>query len=1138
MPTSPDNLQLIFSSPVDINKRVDAALINGLASQFPIESKNYILTLENIRSEPKEYNHADQKEAILKSKSLVYPIKGHLKLIDKATGKVIDENPNFSMMDAFHITDKHTMVYKGNNYSAANQLQLNPGAYTRSKDTGELETHFNTGSGRSFSVTLDPQTFEFFVNIKSSSIPLAPLVANVFGIGPREVSQYVPPAVWDANLKLTSGKEAKIIGDLYSRLVSTSKQTVGASMEDKIVQLRASLEASELSPQTTKATLGKALSHVNSDAILLSMRNLVQVHSGERQEDNRDSLQFKRVQNLPDFVSTRFKKHELLPNIKRKILGGMDRIKNPTIRDVVVSKPYNKVMSNYIMESNLVSTPQETNPVESLENVAKVTVLGAGEGGISSPRGVPMSARDLDPSHLGIIDPSRTPESGNAGIDQRFTISAMRDNAGNLFSRVIDNAGKIHYLSVEESMNSAIGFPHQEGKKIVQAQVKGELKEIPAKDVDYWLYDTADMYTITTNLVPFLNSNHPGRLTMAGKSIPQALSLVNRESPLVQTTLKNGQTFVGAIGGLISTVAPVTGTVSNVTKTSIHIKDDVTGKIEKVPLIKNLPFNMKGFFDDEKPLVAVGDKVQKNQPIVDNNYTQNGDLALGKNLEVAYMPYKGYNHEDGLVISQSCADGLSSHHAYKVDYDVQDISVMKKSLIGRYFAGRYTKEQLENLDDKGFAKVGAIMHHGDPVYVVLEKREATPEERMLGKLHKSLVTPYRPAEEIWTHEENGEVVDAHTEGKAIRLLLRSIKPLEIGDKLTGLHGNKGIVSKILGDHEMPYNKETGKPVDILLNPASVTSRVNLGQLMETAAAKIAKKEGKPYMIHNFSKASNVSELKAELDRKGISDTEMLVDPKTNKDIGKILTGPQYFLKLYKTTDQNWSARNTGTYDNTGQPSKGGEEGSKSVGYMEMLGLLGSNARKNLKEIATLKSENNSEYWRKFMLGQPLPKPRTTFATEKFFQYLTGAGIKTQIKDGNITASPLTDADIIGMSKGRILEPEMLNAKNLEPEKGGLFDPATTGGVRGTRWTHYELAEALPNPVFERPIKSLLGLKTSEYNGLVQGSLGVKNLGNGSFALHDASTGNHIKTIAVNSSNISTEKDGPDELEELDHGFDN
>jgi hypothetical protein len=346
-----------------------------------------------------------------------------------------------------------------------------------------------------------------------------------------------------------------------------------------------------------------------------------------------------------------------------------------------------------------------------------------------------------------------------------------------------------------------------------------------------------------------------------------------------------------------------------------------------------------------------------------------------------------------------------------------------------------------------------------------------------------------------------------------------VKQLEIGDKLTGLHGNKGIVSLILPDSKMPYNKATGKPVDILLNPASVTSRVNLGQLMETAAAKIAQHTGKPYLLHNFSKGSNVVELKNELEKLGLQDSEDIVDPNTNKTLGKVLTGPQYFIKLYKTSDQNWSARNTGGYDANKQPSKGGEEGSKSVGYMEMLGLMGSNARKNLKEISTIKSESNQEYWEKFLQGQPLPKPKTTFVSQKFLNYLTASGIKTTIKDGNISAAPLTNEDILAISNGQLKNPSLLNAKDLAPDKGGLFDPAITGGIEGEKWSHYKLAEPIANPLMERPIKSVLGLSTKDFDDIAYGRVGVVKDGD-TFHLHDIDTGKKLKTVKVNSTLIT------------------
>jgi DNA-directed RNA polymerase subunit beta len=1117
MPTDPSKLTRIFSSPKEINDRVDEVLINGLKSQFPIEGRNFKLEVSNLRAEPKLFSHEDEKKAILESRSLTYPIKAHIKLVDKITGKVVDENPEFTLMDSFYLTNKHTILYKGNNYNVANQLQLLPGVYTRIDNVGGLETHFNTGSGRSFKVELDPRTNLFTITPDgtSSKIPIAPLLIHVFKVNDDIVSKYIPLQVWKDNVTATMGKDDRFISDIYRKMVSTSKQDSSASMNKMCIQIEDAMLNSKLSEKTTSITLGKGFPGVSGETLLLAMKNLVKVHTGERREDNRDSLQFKRVQNLPDFLITRFaKEHQVVKQIKTKIARELDRIdtESPSLKGSLVPKPFNKFLSGYLMDSHLVATPQETNPIESIENVAKVTVLGPGEGGISSPRGVPVGARDIDPSHLGIIDPSRTPESSHAGIDQRFTITARRDNIGNLYARVLDDKGKICFLSVQEMMNHTIGFPSQKRSGMVQAQIKGELGTCNASEVDYWLADVSDMYTITTNLVPFLNSNHPGRLTMAGKAIPQALSLVNREEPLVQTTDKNGLSFVKMLGKVTGTVTPVDGVVEKVSNTSVTIKDPNNKKIV-VKAIKNLPFNMKGFHDDETPLVKEGDSITRGDLLFDNNYSKNGVLAIGKNLNVAYIPWKGYNHEDGLVISKRISDQLSSHHAYKVDYEINNDSVLKKSLIMRYFPGKLTREQLNKLDDRGFAKVGEIVSKGDPIFAVLEHREPTPEDKMLGRLHKSLINPYKLVVEEWLHDENGKVVDANTDTKQVRFILRSVKLLEIGDKLTGLHGNKGIVSLILPDGKMPYNKETGEPYDILLNPASVTSRVNLGQLMETIAAKIAKKTGKPYLIHNFSKDSNVQNLKKELEDLGISDTDEIVDPDTNKTLGKVLAGPQYFIKLYKTSDQNWSARNTGGYDANFQPIKGGEEGSKSIGYMEMLGLLGSNARKNLKEIATIKSESNQEYWDLFLQGQPLPKPKTTFVTNKFFNYLTGAGIKTVTKDGKIRAMPLTDRDIINISHGRLKNPLMLNSKNLGPDKGGLFDPSITGGIEGKKWSHYTLAEPIPNPLMERPIKTILGLSTKDYEDIVYGRVGVKKEKK-DYLLYDTDTGEKIRTLST------------------------
>lgn len=1111
-------LSNIFTSPYEINDKADQALVNSMEKSFPIENKHYILSISNVKAHKKPYTQHDEKDAILQSKSLTYPIKGDLTLTSKLTGKVVDHVKDFPLLDSFHITGKHSLVYKGNNYVVSNQLVLSPGIYTRTKEnTGELEAHFNTGKGASFRIVLDPRLKVFFLETMNTHTPVGPLLTHVFNVNKTEALKYMPEDVWDANQAFTAGKDEKILKSLYTRMVYTKDPT--SDITKMATELRKSLEASTLSEETTKVTLGKSFSGINKEVILLTLRNLIQTHTKEREEDNRDSLQFKRVQNLPDFLRTRFaKEHETVRRVKNKLTFGLEKIdqNNPKIKDAVPSKPYNKVYSAYIQQSSLISTPQETNPIESVENIAKVTVLGPAEGGISEERGVPMAARNIDPSHLGIIDPSRTPESSHAGIDQRFTMNAKRDNEGRLYAAVLNaKTGKKENLSVTDMMSHVIGFPDQmkSTSKMVEVQDHGEMRRVPREKVEYWVDGPTSIYTVTTNLVPFMNSNHPGRLTMAGKAIPQALSLVEREAPLVQTLNEKGRPFVESLGKVISTVSPVDGVVTKATTQEIAIRDDA-GELHKVRAIKNLPFNMKGFQDDETPLVKVGDRVKKFQVIFDNNYTKGGNLALGRTLTTSYMPYHGYNHEDGIVISESAARGLASHHAYKVDYEVTADIIARKSLLKRYFPGKFTPEQLAKLDDQGYVKVGEILNYGDPVYAVLERREPSPEDRILGNLHKSLINPYRLVLEPWSHEENGEVVDAHTDSKSVRILLRSIKHIEVGDKLTGLHGNKGVVSLVQPDHLMPTIKDTGKAVDLVINPASVTSRINLGQLMETAAGKIAQKTGTPYLVKNFEHGNNIEGLQAKLKEHGLKDTEHLINPATGHSYGEVFTGPSYILKLYKTSDSGYSARNVGGYDNTLQPTKGGEEGSKAVGWMEMLGLLGSDARHNLKEMTTLKAEQNDDYWSKFIRGEPLPKPKTTFATQKFFDYLRGSGINVKVKGGNITAAPLTDHDILHMSNGEIKEPSMLNAKNLEPEDGGMFDQVITGGVKGDKWSHFKLAEPIVNPIFENPVKSMLGLSSREYEDIVSGRHGVVDMGGGVFKIVETGTNKDIGTIKI------------------------
>lgn len=599
MPKTASELIPIYSSPDEISGRTDDAMIEGLKKTFPIEDRNYRLEVSDVRVDKKHYDHADEKEAILKNKSLTYPVKGTLTMIDKKTGEIVDTAKNFNLADTYSLTGKHTIIYRGNNYNVSNLILRKPGAYIHARDNGEIESEFNTGSNSGFSIILDPQSYIFRMRpgtSKSAGVPIVPVLVKCFNLTKAQLQKHLPEDVCNANFALQL--DAKTMNSLYTKMVNKSKQNREATTDQKAEQLKEALETSTLDVDTTETTLGKSFSHVNLEAMLRAMENLFATHRGDRKEDNRDSLQFKKVQNLPDFIGSHFDKGNVrvtgtVKNMERSL--GRVNPKDPKslkIRSVIGAKPFNKVFTSFLIESSLSSTPTETNPIESMENVGKATIIGQGYGGIASARGVPNEARNIDPSHLGILDPSRTPESEMAGIDLRFTMTSRRDRNGNMYARAKDKTGKLVYLSAKEMMDSVIGFEGDKGNE-VHAQVGGSFKKVQRNTVDYWIPAGSDMYTITTNLVPFLNSNHPGRLTMAGKAIPQSLSLKEREEPLVQTLDHNGKPYVDSLAGVFTSKSPVDGTVVDAEPRKLRIRDN-DGKMHTVKMVENLPFNMKG----------------------------------------------------------------------------------------------------------------------------------------------------------------------------------------------------------------------------------------------------------------------------------------------------------------------------------------------------------------------------------------------------------------------------------------------------------------------------------------------------------------------------------------------------------------
>jgi DNA-directed RNA polymerase beta subunit len=504
----------------------------------------------------------------------------------------------------------------------------------------------------------------------------------------------------------------------------------------------------------------------------------------------------------------------------------------------------------------------------------------------------------------------------------------------------------------------------------------------------------------------------------------------------------------------------------------------------KVPYETNFPFPSKTYLHHDIQ-VKPGQTVQAGQRLGDSNYTRNGTLALGKNLLVGYMPYHGMNSNDAVVISEGCAGKLTSEHMYRETYPLSSQIELSAEKHKVYYGNKVTPQQYAKLDSTGVVKVGAKVDSKDPLILGLTKTQIQGVDLMLGRISKSLTKPYREVNLNWEHGSQGTVVEVFRNASQISILVKTQERMNVGDKLAGRYGNKGVVAKIIPDHEM-IQDEKGRPLDLILTSASVISRINPAQIIETAVGKVVEKTGKPILYDNAENKNAVLWAKNLLKEHGIKDKEHVYDPIQKRKIlggdGKgVLVGRQFIYKLFKSTDTNFSGHGVGPYDVNEQPLKtGGEESAKGIGKMEFDSLIAHGARNLLQESATVRGTKSDEFWRAVQLGAPLPAPKPSFAFNKFTAMLEGSGIRVDKRGSKFKLLPMTDKGVLEKSRGAIENKKTLIAKNLKPETGGLFDPAKTGGPQGSLYSHIDLHESIPHPVFVEPVRRLLGLSQKEF----------------------------------------------------------
>jgi DNA-directed RNA polymerase subunit beta' len=1055
------------------SQSVKTSAVDAVKSIFPVVGKIRTMQLDNVWVEEKAdlNDYAAQAKTKTQEGTWGVPVYASLSLIENQSGKVVDKAPKIRLFLLPMVTDRSSYIVAGNEYQVNNQLRLKTGVYTIRKQNGELKTQVNLARGKNFDLGFNEASGIFSlqkVGGGQTNIPLYPILTHL-GISPSLIAQ-----TWGSKLEAVNQR-----GDPKS--VARAETAFGAQKAG----LSEYFKKTEISSATTKMVLGTGYDKVDGPMLLACSKNLLEVQLGKKDAVDRDSLAFKELHSIEDFIKERLEKNK--KDLAYKIQRQIDSLRRTKVTQIVNPGLFSGVVQSFFTQDDKSSTPEQTNPLEMLSGAYRASFMGS--GGITSQHGIKDETRQIHPSHYGFIDPVHTPESDKIGVNLHLPMGVVKD--GKDLRVQLDNAksGKRELLTPVESWEKYVAFPGQTGDS-VKVMHQGAIQTVPRSKVDFYTPSATMLFSPSTNLVPFLPANQGNRAMMASKMLEQAIGLKHREAPLVQVGVAPDVSMEQLVGRNIAAHAPDAGTVKKVTADGILLataKGDV-----KVNLYNNFTLNRKSFLN-HTALVKEGDTVAKDQLLAESNFTKDGTLALGINLRTAYIPYKGYNFEDGIVISQSASEKLTSEHIYKKTYEISKNSIMKLPSFRAFYPNAITAANAAKLDSDGVIKKGQRVKTGDVIIAALQKRN--PDAR-IAVISKTLAERPKDASIYWTAEDEGTVTEVQRATGSVSVFIKTEEAARIGDKLSGRMGNKGIITKILPDDQTPRDG-SGKPVDILLNPHGVIGRINIGQIYESAAGKAALKNGAPYKVENFTGQNYLGTTRKFLKQSGIKDKEELFDPETGKSLGDVHVGNPYILKLFKQSAGNFSARQGGpgsTYDANMQPVKaGGEEGSKSLDLLTMYSMLSHGARANLQEMSTLKSNKNDEYWTALRGGQQLPPPKAPFIYDKFIAYLKGAGIDVT-KDGTkSTLGPLTDSHALEMSSGAVLKPHFYHAKDFQPVKGGFFDTRTFGGIAGKKWGHLDLKEPVVNPVFEDAARNLLGL-AGKFDEVVGGKLFVQKDG--------------------------------------------
>ena len=908
---------------------------------------------------------------------------------------------------------------------------------------------------------IDPNTGEILAE-KDQKID-RPLAQQIENAGVEFIYAY-------ALDKEKEGQITKVIGNRFVDLAAyVDFDTTGLKVADKVFYpvLKEILEScsteEELRAMLTARKHDLSPKHIIMEDIIASVSYILNLNYGIGSVDDIDHLGNRRLRTVG----------ELLQNQFRIGLARMERVvkERMTIQDIDVTtpqalmniRPVTAAIKEFFGSSQLSQFMDQNNPLAELTHKRRLSALGP--GGLSRER-AGFEVRDVHHSHYGRMCPIETPEGPNIGLIGSLTTYGVINQYGFIETpyRLVDKethvvTDEIHYLTADEEEMMIVAQANEpldsEGHfvnaKVASRGEHGEIALVAREHIDYMDVSPKQVVSVATAMIPFLENDDANRALMGSNMQRQAVPLLVAEAPIVGT----GMEYKAARDSGVVILAKNTGTVEYVDADKIVIRRDADNGTDSYKLLKFKRSN-QGTCINQRPIVSHGEHIEAGEVIADGPSTDLGEIALGKNLLIGFMTWEGYNYEDAIILNERLLmeDVLTSLHIEEYEAEARDTKLGPEEITRDI--PNVGEDALRDLDEEGIIRIGAEVNSSDILVGKVTPKgetELTAEERLLRAIFGEKAREVRDTSLRVPHGETGIIVDVKIfsrengdelppgVNKLVRCYIATKRKINVGDKMAGRHGNKGVISRILPEEDMPF-MDNGQPLQVMLNPLGVPSRMNVGQVLEVHLGLAAKKKGW-YISTPVFDGANEKDIMELLGECGYPKTGKLRlrDGRTGEFFDNPVTvGYMYMLKLHHLVDDKIHARSTGPYSMVTQQPLGGKAqfGGQRFGEMEVWALEAYGAAYTLQEILTVKSDDivgRVKTYEAIVKGENIPKPGIPESFKVLIKEMQALGLDVKVLSENDEEIQFRDAgdmddDITGIESIMDIEEELESDEKL------------------------------------------------------------------------------------------------------------